>query len=145
MRLLQTVSHIDTEAALYLLSDAWLEFSREAKDGSTYDSLSSAFTWLQTPQDHDYWARINSKANEAIQLTPKKSTISRKLLKQVATVDKEAAIWLLQGKFGPFDDRYNFSIKYKSLSDAFVWSDTPQGHDYWSEIQSAIEKKSDRS
>ena len=28
-----------------------------------------------------------------------------------------------------------------SLSDAFVWSNTPQGHDFWDKIDSAIIKE----
>ena len=29
----------------------------------------------------------------------------------------------------------------KALLDAFVWEDTPQGHDYWSDLHELISKK----
>ena len=58
------------------------------------------------------------------------------LCKKISKVDREAGDWLLNGGFGWLSKR-RFAFT-SNLSGLFTWGDSPQGHDYWSAINSKI-------
>jgi len=47
------------------LTESQLRYTRRALEGSRRD-LMSAFTWVATPQGHDYWCNINDGTTELL-------------------------------------------------------------------------------
>ena len=75
--LIDIVEMIDPDAAHYLRNDA-----RELGDFKEADTVILCFTWANTPQGHDYWARIHinvRKFKRTGKLPVKRSIVPKEL------------------------------------------------------------------
>lgn len=60
------------------------------------------------------------------------------LIAAVEAVDKKAAAWLRNGFNKKEAEHIRLADHSTTLNYAFVWDDTPQGHDYWHSIYKRI-------
>ena len=70
---------------------------------------------------------------EAVDITKDKKAY-RDLIEKVYAIDVEAGEYLRYEAAGCGDFRYN-----GLLANCFIWSDTPQGREYWRNIHNTLE------
>lgn len=94
--------------------------------------LWNALAWADTPQGHDYW---HARAERWQPLSDE----DRAYLEQVRTkqcrICQERTDARIEGGYIPiWSPKHLFQVMSgdrPSLSDAFHWASTPQGHDHW--------------
>ena len=109
--------------------------------GNHSDLIYGAFTWSQTPQGDRFWEMIGT-ATSLADLERAKS-----LLKKTGRYHFEAMSEVRQLIFKNTcsESRFNTLMKaeisnFRHMIDkAFTWSDTDQGHGYWTEVAENIE------
>ena len=92
--------------------------------------LAGAFTWSDTPQGHEFWSRI------AIGKSPIRSVRDWACFEELAEVlGEDAAEQELEAVRAGVSD-FNVDL---DLNSAFIWSDTPQGQEYWESVMNIKE------
>ena len=131
------------------LGDEWnvhYECLSNLDDSNLFVSASSLctnvdemFTWSDTPQGHDFWARLNSSHKNRFRTEIEEyavkadRSLSMKdhyaLVAKVHMVDKDAARYLI--KEAPKLKGFKPST---ALRHCFEYNETPQGGEYWGDI-----------
>ena len=131
LELIERVAKIDINAATYMLS--------EAPKLCTFiisDTLTGAFVFSDTPQGSVYWRAVVRALNTkqgGNQMTEEKYL---ELIERVAKIDVNAAKYMISEA----PNLRSFISDTTSLLTAFVFSDTPQGFEYWMHIAKKLNK-----
>ncbi len=139
LKLVGQVNEIDPEAAKVMLLELPGQKDLDFRLG---DRLSSIFVWDKTDLGYDFWdhtansvaANIEKKAQAKV--TTVKETAAANYLKLILKVSKIsylASQYLM--KEAPSLPSFSYT---DSLSNAFTWEDTSQGHKYWSSIYKCL-------
>src|ERR1035437_5294532 len=111
-------------------------------NGFSLHSKKYEFLSAQISLECTSWTQVTKK--EAYRLIgrtvrPKNySGVSKKLIRSIEKIESEAANYLRGEKivsltsFKPIKTNYK---KTRTLSELFIWSESPQGHSYWSNIE----------
>lgn len=125
------MDEITEEVDITKLNTAQLGTLKEALLDS--DHVASAFDWEDTPQGHNYWSDIDHKGH-----TDTSKRIIQKMINQQeaemagAEVTEDIDISVID--LEELDDLKKGLENHDVIHEAFCWCDTPQKHDYWSEI-----------
>lgn len=134
LELINKVANIDIEAAVYMQNEM-----RDIKGFNPCSDLNCIVVWADTPQGHKYWSSIDQtlagrEVQSEIADDPKSEAAYQKLITKVAKINPTAAEYM-QHEMRNLD---NFDTS-DSLWEVVIWSETPQGHAYWSRICNQIE------
>jgi len=106
--------------------------------------LIEAFVWGDTPQGHDYWSDLHASER----MTPQATAILRDWVARYDRGERPASsgggdggsahgAGAMPTGFLPDVAQQALDGDTNQLISAFVWGDSQQGHDYWSDIHSA--------
>lgn len=110
----------------------------------SYDAISAAFTWNDTPEGHVFWSKIAIKFGDSFKMTTEERfLVFRRFLEEKQCFQQFLNNYTKYKQ--PFrndmNSLMNVNDPYNAISYGFAWTNTPEGHMFWRNIAEEFRDK----